>query len=246
MVADSNAAGGNRLTAMVSAIWRNAVVVVAVGQLVSPILVFRSSADALTSESSATTITPPGWAFAMWGVICAACFVYAIYQRPTRQSHPLSALVDRLAPPLTVVFSLFSVWLALARVEWVWGTVPVFAAMLVGLLRAGQIAAVSPALARVGTGPRLLISVLLGTYAGWTPIALFVNVSAAVRQSGAPIDSVIGVTWQAVLLVCAVAVAATVTVKWGASLPYVLTVVWALVGAAASSYLNQSPTLTAV
>jgi hypothetical protein len=229
-----------------SAFWRRLLIVAAVGQLVSPTLIFLSSNDALTSEATATAITPPGWAFAMWGVICTASLVYAIYQRPTGRPNSLEALFDRLAPPLSVVFTLYTLWLVLAELEWVWGTVLVFTAMLVGLLRAGQVAAGDPQLARVSTGPRLLVSVLLGTYAGWNSIALFVNLSAAIRQSGAPIDTPTGLIWQALLLTGAVGVGAVVTIRWGASIPYVLTVLWALAGAATSTYQQQALSLTAI
>jgi hypothetical protein len=145
-----------------------------------------------------------------------------------------------------VVFALYSLWLALAELEWVWVTVLVFSAMLLGLLRAGQAAAVSPELAGASTGPRLLVSVLLGTYAGWNSIALFVNLSAAIRQSGAPTETATGLVWQALLLAGAVVLGAAVTVRWGASIPYVLTALWALAGAATSTYQQQARSLTAI
>ena len=91
---------GDRSISMVShssLFWRRLLIVAAVGQLVSPTLIFLSSSDALTSDATATPITPPGWAFAMWGVICTASIVYAIYRRPTRTRNSLEALFDRLA-----------------------------------------------------------------------------------------------------------------------------------------------------
>jgi hypothetical protein len=54
------------------------------------------------------------------GVICTASIVYEICQRPAGRPNSLQALFDRLAPPLSVVFTLYNLWLVLAELEWVW------------------------------------------------------------------------------------------------------------------------------
>ena len=217
-------------------------VVSAVGQLVSPVLVFGLGDGALTSTSTETAITPPGWTFVVWGLICLLSLAYALDQRPGR--HPaLSPVLDRLARPLTWVFVLYSVWLAVAELDVVWLTVVLFATMLVGLLRAARIAMTSRPLAR-SRGTRVLLAWLLGTYTGWTSVAVFVNLSAAIRQQGAPVDSLAGLSWQALLLVAAVALASLVTYRWHASWPYVLTVLWALAGAATATYQRDARPLS--
>ena len=48
------------------------------------------------------------------------------YRRPTGRSNSLEALFDGLRPSVSVVFALHSLWLVLAELEWVWGTVRVF------------------------------------------------------------------------------------------------------------------------
>lgn len=191
--------------------WRYALIIFAVGQLVSPSLIFLLGSDALTSSSTETLITPPGWTFLMWGLICLLSLGYAVYQRP-RSTRSVDGDLDRLARPLTVVFALYSLWLAVAELNAVWVTVIIFAAMLVVLLRAGRIAARSHPLVQT-RGPRILVSWLLGTYTGWASIAVFINLSAAIRQSGAPVTSEAGLVWQGLLLLAAVAVAAVITYR---------------------------------
>lgn len=232
------------MVATASRPWRYAVVLAAVGQLVSPTLVFGLGSGAVTSSSTDTPITPPGWTFVVWGVICLLSLAYAVYQRPGGATG-LDPVLERLARPLAFVFVLFSLWLAVAELDVVWLTVVVFTGMLVGLLRAGRIALGSAELART-RGPRLLVCWLLGTYTGWTSVAVFVNLSAAVRQQGAPVSSTVGLAWQAVLLLAAVLLSVAVTFRWRAPWPYVLTVVWALLGAATATYQHEARPLTVV
>ncbi len=71
-------------------------------------------------------------------------------------------------------------------------------------------------------------------------MAVFINLSAAIRQGGAPVTSGAGLSWQALLLLAAVTVAAVITYRWRAPWPYVLTVIWALIGAAASTYQREA------
>ena len=222
--------------------WRYALVVFAIGQLVSPTLLFLTQNDALTADATDTPITPPGWTFLIWGVVCLLGLAYALYQRPGRGG-PLSGELDRIAEALTPVFVLYSLWLAVAALDVVAVTVVIFAAMLVGLLRTARVVRSSRQLAQT-RGPRLLVGWLLGTYTGWTAVAVFVNLSAAVRQAGAPVSTAVGLAWQAVLLAAAVVVAVAIARRWRAPWPYVLTVLWALTGAAESTYRSGAVALS--
>lgn len=220
--------------------WRHLVVVGAVGQLVSAELL-TAFGSFQSERSTATTITPPGYAFAIWGLICLLCLVFAFLQ--SRPRPPDEATLDGLAPPLVAVFALFSLWLALAELQLLWLTVAAFAGMGVGLLRAAAVAQARPLRTRI---LRRVFAGLLGSYAGWTTVAVFVNASAAIRATGAPLTSPVGQLWQALLLAGAVALAALLTWRWLGPLPYVLAVLWGLVGAGVATVRAGTPALTLV
>lgn len=116
-------------------------------------------------------------------------------------------------------------------------TVVIFTAMLVVLLRTARVVAGSRQLVSTRAGRRL-VGWLLGTYTGWTSIAVFINLSAAVRQAGAPVGLTGGLIWQGLLLAAAVVVAAVIAYRWRVPWPFVLTVLWALAGAATSTYAS--------
>lgn len=69
--------------------WRYALSFFAVGQLVSPSLVFLVGGDALTSNSTETPITPPGWTFLIWvWSVCSVSPMRSISGRGTPVRSP--------------------------------------------------------------------------------------------------------------------------------------------------------------
>jgi hypothetical protein len=78
----------------------------------------------------------------------------------------------------------------------------------------------------------LLLWGSLGLYAGWSSIAIWLNLTTGLVGSGAPITGTAGFWGQLAILVGAIATAAAV-LRWTRGLlPYAATVVWALIGAA--------------
>ncbi|MCG8927788.1 hypothetical protein [Lentzea sp. CC55] len=116
--------------------WRIVLVVLAVGQVVSPVLVTALGGGEFTTSDRAgePAIVPAGYAFSIWGLVEALCLAYAVWALVTRT--PGQEVRDRLARPLSVVFAGFMLWLVAAEVEPVWSTVAVFAVMVVALLEA--------------------------------------------------------------------------------------------------------------
>lgn len=125
-----------------------------------------------------------------------------------------------------MVFVGFSVWLAVAAQNWLWVTVAVFAVMV------GALAHIMLLLVRrrgdLSCPPWLttLATVTFGLYLGWSSIAVFANIAAALIDSGVSPDAAL---WQGVVLVAAAAFAVLLTVTLRGTVGYAAGVLWALV-----------------
>ncbi|MCV7072359.1 hypothetical protein H7H73_20230 [Mycobacterium rufum] len=220
--------------------WRRVLVVLAVSQLVAPVVVSALAGDFL--ESGATNealITPAGYAFSLWGVITLLCATtsLAVWRFGLGPSWETSLLVDA-----SVVFVGFSLWLAVAAQDWLWATVAVFAVMV------GALAHIMLLLVRhrsdLSCPPWLatLATVTFGLYLGWSSIAVFANVAAALIDSGVSPDAV---PWQLVVLVAAAGFAVLLTVTLRGTVGYAAGVLWALVAIAIGAAQRDSVLLAA-
>lgn len=220
-------AGSGERTAVV---WRVVLVVLAVGQIVSPLVVSAVGGGEFTTADRAgePPIVPAGYAFSIWGLVEALCLAYAVWALVTRTSgHEVR---DRLARPLAVVFTGFTAWLVAAEVEPVWSTVAVFVVMVIALLKALQIALGHRAeIARWQRAPRVLLWSTLGVYTGWSSVAIWVNLTTALTESGAPIDGTAGLAGQIAILAGATATAVALLWRTSGLLSYGFAVAWALV-----------------
>ncbi len=219
-------------------------VVLALGQVVSPVVFSLTGNDLAEGDSARLAITPAGYAFVIWSLIQALALGYAAWSALTPADG--TDLRRRLAAPLAVVFAGFTLWLLVAAVEPTWSTVAVFLVMLAGLLRAlsvalahrAQIAAWSP----VG---RTLLWALLGLYTGWASIAIWVNLAAALVGSGAPTAGAAAFAGQLAILAGATATGAALAWWTRGLLPYTAAAAWALVGAAVGAQQAGAPVLAA-
>ena len=185
-------------------------------------------------------IVPAGYTFAIWGLIEALSLAWALWSvlRPT-------PLTERIAGPLAVVFTGFTLWLlAVSFVEQNWLPLAIFLGMLGGLLAALRIAlAAQPEIAGWTRLRQGLLWALLGTYTGWSSIAIWANLTTALAGSGAPVTGTAAVLGQLAVLAGATATAAAI-VRWtGALLPYAATVCWAFVGIAIGASGAGEPVL---
>ena len=223
-------------------------VVLAVGQIVSGTLVSTLAASALTQagRQGEPPITPGGYAFAIWGVIEVLSLGLAVWLVWFRRRAVAGALpvVDALTRALVVVFAGFSVWLAASVVEPVWATLAVFlvmgAALLAGLRVA--VAARTEIASWSGLG-RTLVWTTLGLYAGWSTVAIWLNLTTALAFSGAPIYGTVGLVGQLAVLAGATATAVLVLRRTGGLVSYAATVAWALVGALLGATGHGQPVL---
>jgi uncharacterized membrane protein YhaH (DUF805 family) len=124
-----------------------------------------------------------------------------------------------------VVFVGFSVWLVVAAQDWLWVSVVVFAVMVSALIHIMRLLIRRP---HDVTCPRwlaVLATVTFGLYLGWSSIAVFANVAAALINSGV---SASAPGWQFVVLVAAAVFAVGMTTMLRGSPGYVAGVLWAL------------------
>lgn len=207
--------------------WRRVLVVLAISQLIAPLVVNALAGDFLRSgATNDALITPAGYAFSLWGVITLLCAAtaLALWRFGLGPRWETSLLIDA-----SVVFVGFSVWLAIAAQNWLWTTVVVFAVMV------GALAHIMLLLVRHRgdmSCPQwlaTLATVTFGLYLGWSSIAVFANIAAALIDSGVSPDAVL---WQFVVLVAATGFAVLLTVTLRGTAGYAAGVLWALVAIA--------------
>jgi hypothetical protein len=218
-------------------------VIAAIGQAVSSVLVSRFGGTFTTADRAGEPlIVPPGGSFAIWSVIIALSVGYAVWADFDRRPDP--KLRDRLTRPLLVTCVGFSVWLAAAELEPNWTTLVVFVIMLAALLRALSYA-LEQRTAIQAWSPlgRLLLWGTLGLYTGWSSVAIWLNLTTALVGSGAPITTPAAVLGQAAILAGAVGTAVAITWFTRGLLPYVATIAWALGGVAVSTVQEGYPVL---
>ncbi|WP_406408794.1 hypothetical protein [Streptomyces sp. NBC_01643] len=208
--------------------WRRALLVLAVGQVISSLASQVADTELTTPDlPGEPPIVPVGWAFSIWGLIELLSLLYAVWALPDHR--PDNRLRSELAVPLTIVFAGFSCWLVAAEFEPVWTTVVVFAVMVTGLLKALQIALRNrQAIAKWPRPERWLIWWTIGIYSGWSTMAIWINLTTAMADSGAPVSGTWGISAQLAVLAGATATA-VVIVRWSNGLiPYTLAACWAL------------------
>ncbi|MFD5828283.1 hypothetical protein [Lentzea sp. NPDC060358] len=227
--------------------WRLLLLVLAAAQVASPLVVtaLGGSEFRTSDRPGEPPIVPAGYAFSIWGLVEALCLAYALWALVTRS--PGHEVRDRLARPLSVVFAGFTVWLVAAELEPVWSTVAVFVVMLAGLLAAVRIALRHRAeIARWRRAPRVLLWSTLGVYTGWSTVAIWVNLTTALTESGAPITGPAGVAGQVAVLAGATATAVVLLRRTSGLLSYGLAVAWALVAVVVATVQAGQPVLAAI
>ena len=224
-------------------VWRRLLVIAAVGQAVSSVLVSAFGGAFTTADRSGEPlIVPPGGTFAIWSVIIVLSIGYAIWADSERR--PDLDLRNRLTRPLLVTCTGFSVWLTAAELEPNWTTLVVFAIMLAALLRALAYAREHrTAIQTWSPLARLLLWGTLGLYTGWSSVAVWLNLTTALVGSGAPITTAAAIVGQTAILAGAVGTAVAITWYSRGLLPYVVTIAWALGGVIVSTVQEGYPLL---
>ncbi len=144
---------------------------------------------------------------------------------------------------LAVVFVGFSAWLYAAGQNWIWITVIVFVVMFAALVDVVRLLVRDAAELRCPRWVAVLVTTTFGLYLGWTSVAVFVNLAAALVSGGWPNAGHLGIAWQLVLLMAAGGTAVVLTRLLHASAGYVAGVLWALVAAAIGAAGRGAPVL---
>ncbi|BBY17684.1 hypothetical protein [Mycolicibacterium litorale] len=219
--------------------WRWVAAVLAVSQLVaSPVSRAVNGEFLKSGATNQALITPAGYAFSLWGLITLLSSVtaVAIVRYGLGSPWETDALIDA-----SVVFVGFSVWLTVAAQDWLWASVVVFIVM------AAALAHIMWLLVRHReelTCPRwlaVLATVSFGLYLGWSSIAVFANVTAALIAAG---WSASGAGWQLAVLLAASLTAVVATVLLRGTPGYVAGVLWALVAIAIGASQRDSAMLS--
>lgn len=198
----------------------------AAGPVVADVVAPNFLEDGATNEA---TITPVGYAFSIWGLICTMSLFSAV----ALVRYGLGAEWERrVLINLGVVFIGFNVWLLAAAQDWLWVTVAVFATMFGLLIDTLRLLIGRASELSCPRWVRLLLTVTVGLYTGWTSVAVFINVAAALIYQGWSTAGIWGTAWQMILLVLATATALALTRVFHGTLGYVAAVLWALIATA--------------
>jgi hypothetical protein len=174
--------------------------------------------------SGGPRITPAGYAFVVWGVIVVLALGYTLLQ--ACKADPVLAPLSRaIAWPLALVYTGFVLWLLAAVNNWLVATVAIFVAMYFLLRRVYLL--IVPWRSSLTWPYRVLLEAQVGIYLGWTSIAIFANLAAALTFYG--LDET-GVFWQAAILIAAVGNGLYGIHYTAASPAYTATVLWAFLG----------------
>lgn len=210
--------------------WRWIAAALALTQLAAPLIASAVAPDFLKSgATNQALITPAGYAFSLWGLITllSAATAIVILRYGLGSWWETSVLVDA-----SVAFVGFSVWLLIAAQDWLWVSVAVFAAMVSALIHIMRLLVRRRHDLTCPAWVALLATVTFGLYLGWSSIALFANVAAALINSGV---SASAVGWQSIVLVAATVCALVLTRMLRGTPGYAAGVVWALVAIAVGS-----------
>ena len=220
--------------------WRWVAAVLAMSQLVAPAVANTLAGNFL--ESGATNealITPAGYAFGLWGLITvlSAVTAAAVVRYGLGAWWETSLLIDA-----SVVFAGFSVWLLVAAQDWLWVSVVVFVVMVSALIHIVRLLVLRRHDLACPSWLAVLATVTFGLYLGWSSIAVFANVAAALINSGVPASVA---WWQFVVLALAAVFALALTRLFRGTPGYVAGVLWALVAIAIGASQRDSAVLSA-
>ena len=207
--------------------WRWVAAVLALSQLAAPPVIDRVFGNFLSSgATNEALITPAGWAFSLWGVITLLSAVTSVAVLRVGLGAPWET---RMLVGASVTFTGFSTWLIIAAQDWLWLTVVVFAIMVAALIDVMRLLVRHAEDLTCPAWLRRLATLTFGLYLGWSSVAVFVNVAAALIHSGvSPTET----TWQAGVLAAATAAAVGLTVALRGTPGYVAAAAWALIAAA--------------
>ncbi len=182
---------------------------------------------AQVSDAYPTLITPPGYVFAIWGIIYVLLAVFVIYQAlPSQKTKPYQKQVS----VIFILSSLFNiVWLFLWQYDYITFSVIVMFTLLATLIAIYLRLNIGRSDAPLTE--KLCVHLPFSVYLGWITIATIANVSAALVSVGWDGFGVSPETWAIIVLAVALIITLAV-IATRRDIAYSLVVVWALAGIA--------------
>jgi len=176
------------------------------------------------SDQFPLKITPPGFIFAIWGLIYGGLIGYAIYQAlPAQRDNPR---LRRIAWPFVLSCAANVAWLFL----WHYGQYRLTLGAMIGLLF--SLIVVNLRLGRGEPAPlaeKLLARLPFSIYLGWTSVATIINVGVVLYDAGWDGGPLSDAQWTALLAGAGAALAATMGVG-RREVGYPLVIAWAFMG----------------
>lgn len=197
--------------------------------ILQPVVAYFSSfgdTSRLMEDASIPLISPAGYAFSIWGIICIGSVLFGLYQLFSKRN---TDLYEKIAPYALLVFVGFTAWLYAAAQNWIWVTVVIFITMGYGLYR------LYPQIVRANLSKKFSLTEQIvtygtfGLYAGWTTVAIFANIAAVIKFSGLADQGNVGLLWQGAILIVATIVSILGIKRTKGSIPYAGAILWAFV-----------------
>lgn len=142
------------------------------------------------SDAEPTAITPPGWAFGIWGVIFAGVAVFAVWQALPQQR---SGRYDRLAVPFVAANLLNGFW----QIPWLTGQFGIAALAIVGILVSLVVTYIRLDAMRLAGVERWTLGVPVSLWMAWLSVATPLNLTIWLQSLGWSPE---GVVWPVALI----------------------------------------------
>lgn len=182
------------------------------------------------SAEAPTLITPPGWAFAVWGPIYLGLILYAVWSAlPRNRARPI---VRRVAPFAAIGIALNALWPVVYQLQGSSGW-----SVLVILAEAIAFGLATRATTATALGARdpdrWLVTLPIGAIAGWVTAAAILNVAGWLGNvARVPLPAFAPEVWAMLAIAFGSVLASALVVATGNAFP-ALTFLWALGGIAA-------------
>lgn len=222
-------------------IWSNIVafaVMVFVNALAGGTKLIGGVNTAQVSNANPTLITPPGYVFAIWGIIYILLGIFVVFQALSSQKGKDYQKKIGWMFVLSCVCNIL--WIFLWQNQLIAISVVViflFLATLIVLYRR-----IGVGMNKISLGEKLAVHVPFSIYLGWLTIASIANVSVALVSIGWNGFGISPVSWSILILIIATLIGLLVVVR-RRDIAYGLVFVWAFTGIAIKQGANPTVSL---
>lgn len=215
-----------------------AVALLAVLQIVSSplttLILGPSSNTGAISDANVSPITPAGYAFAIWGLIYAACLGLAVYQLlPSQRGREVHR---RTGWWLVAAFACSTVWVPIFGTRTIWLSQIVIVALVVCLAVTAR--RLGEAGAATGGAERALLRLPVTIYLGWATLATAAGFGLTFRSLGMPAGGRFVTAVSVMVLLLATAVSVVIVSRFNAAAGFAFTACWALIAVAVATYVD--------